>query len=271
MHVRPYPPLNFFSCVCMYVQRWARAYRDNHYHAAIDTNNGTEAQNRLFKYTFLPRRKQTATLSSTVSIIVESFLPTRKQQYLLQNFQQSSMYRSYHSHILSYLHDQPRSVIMHCLDRKTNSSISLADNIHDIDSEKGVFEVEKISGSKHRVDFGISSLEQMPSCTCKDWLRHHIPCKHFFSTFTHRSAWQWDNLPQTYLQSSYLSTDTHALQDYFQSSTDDLDDRSTTDNEKQPSAESSAIDSSLPKPVSLQTYQYTGTRLYIKFLMYLHM
>ena len=76
-----------------------------------------------------------------------------------QNFQQSSMYRSYHSHIIpSYLHDRPKSVIIHCLDRRTNSSKFLADNIHYVDS---VFEVEKTSGSKHRVDFGISSSEQM--------------------------------------------------------------------------------------------------------------
>ena len=98
-----------------------------------------------FKYSFLPRRKRKATLSSTVSIIVENFLPTWRQQYLLQNFQQFSMYRSYHSHIPSYLHDRPRSVIIHCLDRRTNSAKVLADNIHDIDSEEGVFEVEKTS------------------------------------------------------------------------------------------------------------------------------
>ena len=31
-------------------QRWARAYRDNEFHAAVDTNNGTEAQNKVLKY-----------------------------------------------------------------------------------------------------------------------------------------------------------------------------------------------------------------------------
>ena len=167
------------------------------------------------------------------------------------------MYHSYHSHIPSYLHDRPRSVILHCLDRQTNSSKILANNIHDIDSEKGVFEAEKTSGSKHRVDYGISSSEQTPSCACKYWLRHHIPCKHFFAIFTHRSVWQWNNLPQTYLQNAYLSTDTQALQGYFQSSTDDLEDLSITDTEKQPSAESSAIATNLPKPVSILTHTCT--------------
>ena len=40
------------------------------------TNNGTEAQNKLFKDSFLPRKKQKATLSSTISIIVENYLPS---------------------------------------------------------------------------------------------------------------------------------------------------------------------------------------------------
>lgn len=200
-------------CMLIFVQRWARAYRDEKYHAAIDTNNGTEAQNKLFKYSFLPQKKYTATLSNTISIIVESFLPTRRQQYLLQNYKQSSTYRPYHSHIPSFLHNRPRSVIIHCLDRKTNSNKILPEHIHDIDFAMGVFEVEKTSGRKHTVDFGIN---QLPSCTCKDWLRHHLPCKHFFSIFANREDWGWNKLPNSYLQSAYLSTDTQALDDFFQ-------------------------------------------------------
>ena len=209
----PPPPPVFYTPIP--VQRWARAYRDENYHAAIDTNNGTEAQNKLFKYSFLPRKKYTATLSNTVSIIVESFLPTRRQQYLLQNYQQSSMYRSYQSYIAPFLHNRPRSVILHCLDR-TNSSKILPQHVHDIDTAAGIFEVEKTSGGKHMVDFGLESPSQMPSCTCKDWVRHHLPCKHFFSIFTNRQDWGWDKRPSGYLQSAYLSTDERALDDFFQ-------------------------------------------------------
>ena len=68
-----------------FTQRWARAYRDNHYHVAVNTNNGVEAQNKLFKYKFLLRTKQKATLSSTMTILVEKYLPTCKQKYLFQN------------------------------------------------------------------------------------------------------------------------------------------------------------------------------------------
>ena len=36
---------------------WARAFRDKDYHAAINTNNGTESLNKVLKYNYLPRKK----------------------------------------------------------------------------------------------------------------------------------------------------------------------------------------------------------------------
>ena len=33
----------------------------------------------------------------------------------------------------------------------------------------------------------------------QDWTNWHIQCKHFFSIFKHRAAWQWNNLPPSYL------------------------------------------------------------------------
>ena len=61
--------------------RWARAYRDATYHAAVDTNNGVEAQNKLLKYKYFPRWKQ-ITLPEVMTILVETFLPDMYQKYL---------------------------------------------------------------------------------------------------------------------------------------------------------------------------------------------
>lgn len=60
------------------LQRWERAYRDSTYHAAVDTNSGVEAQNKLLKYNYLPQWKQ-ITLSE---VLVETFLPETYQKYL---------------------------------------------------------------------------------------------------------------------------------------------------------------------------------------------
>ena len=86
-------------------------------------------------------------------------------------------------------------MIIHCLDGKTNSNKILPEHIHDIDFVMGIFEVEKTSGGKHMVDFGSKSHDQLPWCTCKDWLRHHLPCKHFFSILANCQGWGWENFP----------------------------------------------------------------------------
>ena len=182
----------------------------------MDTNNGTEAQNKLFKYSFLPRTKRQTTLSNTITLLVENYLPCCKQKYLVKNYQLLSQYRSYKSYIPSYLHDRPRSVILHCLDRKSNSAKFSAESIHDVDSEKGIFEVEKESGHRYEVNFGMDTTEEMPSCTCKDWLRHQLPCKHFFAVFQYRKEWQWEQLPSKYLKSAYLSMDVDSIHCHFQ-------------------------------------------------------
>ena len=150
----------------------------------MDTNNGLEAQNKLLKYTFLPRGKQKVTLSNIITILIEQYLPTCKQKYLFQNYKQSSQYRSYKKCVPAYLHDRPRGVVLHCLDRKTKSLKYSPEAVSDVDKEEGVFEVEKPAGGRHTVNFGKTAQDEMPSCTCRDWQRYHIPCKHFLQFFS---------------------------------------------------------------------------------------
>ena len=48
--------------------------------------------------------------------------------------------------------------------------------------------VIKANGGKHIVDFGATSKEGTPSCSCKGWTRWHIPCKHFFAVLRVKPA-----------------------------------------------------------------------------------
>ena len=105
-----------FNCLIMLLQRWARAFRENQYHAAVETNNGTEAQNKALKYKYLPRKA--VSLSNVVSIIIEQFLPEQHRKYLFLNFQMDPTYRAYTTHVPSYLQGRPRNVIIHCLERE---------------------------------------------------------------------------------------------------------------------------------------------------------
>ena len=116
----------------------------------------------------------------------------------------TSNYRQYKSFVPGYLHDRPRSVIKHCLERKSKSQKYVEDDTRCISDTEGVFEV-KGTGKIHTVRFGTN--EEEPSCTCKDWLKWKVPCKHFFGIFRFYSSWSWSSLPSSYLTSEYLTSD----------------------------------------------------------------
>ena len=195
-------------------QKWARAYRDGSYHAAVNTNNGAESLNKVLKYSFLPRKKS-LTLSKTISLLIDDFLPISHQKYLFQNYKQSSQYRSYKSFVPDYLCGRPRSTILHCLERKTKAlKYSLSDT-NATDLENGKFTVKGTTNKTHTINFGSTNADHMPSCTCQDWTQWHMPCKHFFAIFNLYPQWGWYQLPNEYLNSAYLSTDTDALQSNF--------------------------------------------------------
>ena len=72
------------SHIVFMFQRWARAYRDDKFHAAVDTNNGVEAMNKTLKYNYLPRGKN-ITVSQLVVTLTEEFLPEMLRKYQKQN------------------------------------------------------------------------------------------------------------------------------------------------------------------------------------------
>ena len=148
-------------------------YRDATFHCGVDTNNGTEALNKALKYSYLPRH-HSLTLSQVAA------LPDAFQKYPFQNFKQTAFNRICNDFVPSYLHGRPRQVILHCLDRKSSSHKFQEDDIVTVSGKAGEFTVQ---GKKrvHTVDFGTSS--GMPSCTCLDWTKNQLPCKHFFAVF----------------------------------------------------------------------------------------
>ena len=171
------------------------------------------AQSPALNYTYLPRRKQ-LNLSGVVTTIVETFLLALRQKYLFANFEQSSCNRTYNNYVPDYLHNRPRNVILHCLDRKASGSKYSTEDIEDIDSVSGVFGI-KSNKNSYTVDL------QIPSCTCPDWIRTQYPCKHFFAVFRLRHPhWTWNSLPTSYLTSPRLSLDQQSIDNYFNTTSD---------------------------------------------------
>ena len=222
LNMLPYSPAVKIIIMCHYLlQRLSRSYRDDTYHAAIDTNKGTEAQNKLLKYSYMPKQKS-MTLSGIACLLVDQFLPDAHRNYVLANVKVTEWYRRYKNFVPEFLRGRPRSVILHCLDRQTKArKYDVKDDVTSTTSE-GVFEVNKSNGSKHVVDFGCDT--SSPSCTYKDRIHWHMPCKHFFAVFDHVPEWNWSSLPLSYLDSAYLSMDADVIHTYFQpeDSTSDL-------------------------------------------------
>ena len=158
------------------------------------------------------------TPSAVASLTVEEFLPEAQKTYLFRNYKQSSQYRNYKDLVPEYLRDRPRDVILHCLDRRANSMKFKEHDIEDIDLNNGKFKIIGSSNKERIIDFGHNTEDSMPTCSCPDWEKFHLPCKHFFAIFRHRQNWSWNKLPKVFLESAYLSLDNKALSSYYEES-----------------------------------------------------
>lgn len=95
----------------------------------------------------------------------------------------------------------------HCMSRlPPNVTMIPADNI--TKEADRIFTVKSVdSTNTYTVDFGVI----MPSCSCEDWGRHHIPCKHMLSIFQHVDEFDWEALPATYKSCPHFSLDPEVL------------------------------------------------------------
>ena len=109
----------------------------------METNNGTEAQNKALKYKYLPRKA--ISLSHVVTIIIEQFLPEQHRKYLFLNFQMDPTYRAYTTHVPSYLQGRPRNVILHCLAREEKARKTFSSK--DVTNENGCLAVHCVKMS----------------------------------------------------------------------------------------------------------------------------
>ena len=160
--------------------------------------------NKLLKYKFLPRQKHLS-LSYIITKLVEEFVPALHYKYVFSNFKQTSLNRTYDPKVVpSYLQGRPKAVILHSLHRKAKAMKFSESDITEKDAIGGIF-IVKGKNKDHNINL------TAPSCTCKDWASHHMPCKHFFAIFRFKENWEWSKLSTDYLNSPFLSTDTTAI------------------------------------------------------------
>ena len=140
-------------------QRWVKAFREDAYNIAVNTNNGLESQNKLLKYSYLPHCPEKS-LTTIVTTLVEDFFPEQHKKYIRMNVRMSGDFQSYREDIPHYLHGRPSSLIKHCLKRITSAEDIRATEITRINDLKFSVKSQAKDTVYYTVNVGV------PSCQC---------------------------------------------------------------------------------------------------------
>ena len=183
--------------------RWAHAFRVQQAVNIVNTNNGIEAQNKVFKYSYLPGSIDKSVFGIVV-MIVESFIPDSYQHYLDTNLQLSGSYREFKRDIPEYLHNRPPHFVRHCLRSQFEATEFAENDVKCVNFEKGEFLVRSSTNSTKLYAVKLSE----PSCKCDSWRKTHFPCKHIFAVFNCFEEWNFHSLPHSYRNSVFITLDT---------------------------------------------------------------
>ncbi|CAH1248770.1 Hypp8400 [Branchiostoma lanceolatum] len=188
--------------------KWVQAFRADEMTVAIYTNNGIERQNETLKYKHLEGYKN-CSLSVMVTRLVTSFLPETHRKYIELNVRYSPGYSLYNTTLPTFLKNRPRDMVEHILSRYEDARLKTnPDSI--VNRGEGLFDVKSTSHSTHQTTF-FGNNDAMPWCTCKDWQRHKLPCKHLCAVFQHVPGWSWESLPSKYKNNPIFSLDAKYL------------------------------------------------------------
>ena len=55
-------------------------------------------------------------------------------------------------------------------------------------------------------------LSACPSCSCPDWFKFHLPCKHILAIFQHYPGWDWDFLSKEFRDAPHFNLDHDILE-----------------------------------------------------------
>ncbi|XP_078487346.1 uncharacterized protein LOC144745225 [Ciona intestinalis] len=173
----------------------------------IGTNNGVERQNRLLKECHL-RFQTDKSLSGLLKVLHNDFLPEALIKYINENTTASGSYKTFHKSIPVYLRNRPPNIVRHCK-RRLDSALSFThDKINRVDSSS--FVVNSSSG-KEKYEVYLGDTTRFPKCTCLDFKKHFLPCKHMFAVFDNYADVSWASLPNWFRDSVYVTLDNEII------------------------------------------------------------
>lgn len=185
-------------------EMWASCFRSE---LTVRTNNGTEAQNKMLKEHYLKCHSGRKSLTGLLQTM-KTFLSDREMHFSRDNLRFSSDYRVYHSSVPTFLHNRPPAVVKHIMARLHAAEDIDADHITK-DEPSGIFHVQSaaLADASYLVQFST------PSCSCPDFQKTRLPCKHFCAIFLHIQDWCFDRLPASYRNGPLMSLDSLTVTD----------------------------------------------------------
>ena len=104
-----------------------------------------------------------------------------------------------------FLRYRPVWIAKHVLKRHQDASTNRPEKI--TEQGDGAFRMQSQTTPQdhHLVQFGFTTT--MPSCSCDDWRRNMLPCKHFSAVFRVVEGWGWERLDSMYLVNPLFSLD----------------------------------------------------------------
>ena len=116
--------------------RRAQAFRKQQAINIVNTINGTEAQNKLFKYGYLLTSIDKSVYGIAI-MVVESFIPDSYQHYLQSNLKSSSAYGRFDHTVPMYLRNRPPRFVKRCLNSRFRAAEYKETDVSPVNFSKG--------------------------------------------------------------------------------------------------------------------------------------
>ncbi len=132
-------------------------------------------------------------------------------RYIVQNLKCLEEYKKYDSDVPEFLRNRPSLLLNHIMPRWTAASRSPSTSVKEL--SPGVFEASLADGGGL---YSVTFHGDMPNCTCQDWARTHMPCKHILAIFVHLpSKYSWATLPEVYRNCPHFCVDEDFIQHHI--------------------------------------------------------
>jgi hypothetical protein len=154
------------------IHRWCLAYRP--LDLLFESNNGVERLNKELKYGHL-YEKSRCSLFELLQTLMEDFLPKRFSVYVTRNVKMMPSHKLYAQQLDVALHKRPNWLIRY-LEKK--AALARADLVEQVIVRSNVEYL--VPSEEHDSTYTVSIDGQNSTCTCKDFWRNRMPCKHFF-------------------------------------------------------------------------------------------